>query len=79
MPASLQAAARRVWSTTHHAPRRQYPHGASATVSGARWDVRAAVIDTSLLRTRRVFASTNPPRFDNVIVGGGVTPFAVYA
>jgi hypothetical protein len=52
-----------------------YPYGASATVSGARWDVRAAVIDTSPLRTRRVFSSTNPPRFDNVIVGGGVTPF----
>lgn len=52
-----------------------YPYGASATISGAHWDVRAAVIDTSPLRTRRVFASTNPPRFDNVIVGGGVTPF----
>ena len=52
-----------------------YPYGASATVSGARWDARAAVIDTSPLRTRRVFSSTNPPRFDNVVVGGGVTPF----
>ena len=34
-----------------------------------------AVIDTSPLRTRRIFASTNPPRFANVVVGGGVTPF----
>jgi hypothetical protein len=51
-----------------------YPYGASATLSGARWDARAAVIDTSPLRTRRVFSSTNPPRFDNVVVGGGVTP-----
>jgi hypothetical protein len=52
-----------------------YAYGANATVSGARWDARAAVIDTSPLRTRRVFAQTNPPRFDNVVIGGGVTPF----
>ncbi|HEY6361620.1 MAG TPA: hypothetical protein VIX63_10980 [Vicinamibacterales bacterium] len=52
-----------------------YPYGAQATVSGARWDARAAVIDTSPLRTRRVFAQTNPPRFANVVIGGGVTPF----
>jgi hypothetical protein len=51
-----------------------YPYGASVTVSGERWDTRAAVIDSSPLRTRRVFSSTNPPRFDNVVVGGGVTP-----
>jgi hypothetical protein len=52
-----------------------YAYGANATVSGSRWDARVAVIDTSPLRTRRIFASTNPPRFDNVVVGGGVTPF----
>jgi hypothetical protein len=52
-----------------------YAFGANATVSGNHWDARAAVIDTSPLRTRRIFASTNPPRFDNVVVGGGVTPF----
>jgi hypothetical protein len=52
-----------------------YAYGVSATVSGTRWDARAAVIDTSPLRTRRIFAQTNPPRFDNVVVGGGVTPF----
>jgi hypothetical protein len=51
-----------------------YPYGASITVSGAKWDARAAVIDTSPLRTRRVFARTNPPRFANVVVGGGITP-----
>lgn len=53
-----------------------YGMGASATVSGAHWDVRAAVVDTSPLRTRRVFArpNTNPPRFPTVVVGGGVTP-----
>jgi hypothetical protein len=52
-----------------------YAYGANATVSGKHWDARVAVIDTSPLRTRRIFASTNPPRFDNVVVGGGFTPF----
>jgi hypothetical protein len=52
-----------------------YPYGAHATISGSHWDARAAVIDTSPLRSRRVFAETNPPRFANVVVGGGVTPF----
>jgi hypothetical protein len=52
-----------------------YAFGANATVSGDHWDARVAVIDTSPLRTRRIFANTNPPRFDNVVVGGGVTPF----
>ena len=52
-----------------------YAYGATATVSGAHWDVRTAVIDTSPLRTRRIFGSTNPPRFDNVVIGGGITPF----
>ena len=52
-----------------------YAYGATATVSGAHWDVRTAVIDTSPLRTRRIFGNTNPPRFDNVVIGGGITPF----
>jgi hypothetical protein len=52
-----------------------YAYGANATVSGTHWDARAAVIDTSPLRTRRIFSSTNPPRFDNVVIGGGITPF----
>jgi hypothetical protein len=51
-----------------------YAYGAQATVSGARWDARAAVIDNSPLRTRRVFAETNPPQFMNVVLGGGFTP-----
>jgi hypothetical protein len=51
-----------------------YPYGVSATVSGAKWDARAAVIDVSPLRSRRIFADTNPPRFMNVVLGGGVTP-----
>jgi hypothetical protein len=52
-----------------------YPLGAQATVSSTHWDARAAVIDTSPLRLRRVFAVVNPPRFANVVIGGGVTPF----
>jgi hypothetical protein len=53
-----------------------YGYGASATVSGAHWDVRTAVIDTSPVRTRRTFARTNqnPPRFPTLVAGGGVTP-----
>jgi hypothetical protein len=59
-----------------------YPLGAQATVSARHWDTRMAVIDTSPLRGRRVFATPNPPlfagnppRFPNVVIGGGVTPF----
>ncbi len=51
-----------------------YPLGAQATVSMRHWDARAAVMDTSPLRNRRVFGPVNP-RFANVVVGGGVTPF----
>jgi len=51
-----------------------YAYGVQTTVSGERWDARAAVVDHSPLRTRRVFAQTNPPRFPNVVFGGGITP-----
>ncbi|PYR65654.1 MAG: hypothetical protein DMF88_18985 [Acidobacteria bacterium] len=59
-----------------------YPLGAQATASARHWDARAAVIDTSPLRLRRVFGDPNPPlfggnppRFTNVVIGAGVTPF----
>ena len=59
-----------------------YPLGAQATMSATHWDARVAVIDTSPLRLRRVFGDPNPPnfggnppRFTNVVIGGGVTPF----
>jgi hypothetical protein len=55
-----------------------YPLGAQATLSTIHWDARVAVMDTSPLRLRRVFASyerPNPPRFTNVVIGAGVTPF----
>ena len=51
-----------------------YPFGGQVTVSGTRWDARAAVIDTSPLRRRRIISSVNPPQFGNVVVGGGITP-----
>ena len=52
-----------------------YPVGVSATASTLRWDVRAAVIDSSPLRARDIFGEGNAPRFVNAVVGGGVTPF----
>ena len=51
-----------------------YPLGVQATASATHWDARVAVIDTSPLRLRRVFGSANPPRFANVVIGGGITP-----
>lgn len=51
-----------------------YPYGGQVTVSGSRWDSRVALIDTSPLRSRRVFAAANPPRFATVVAGAGVTP-----
>jgi len=51
-----------------------YPFGGQVTVSGARWDARAALIDTSPLRRRRLISVVNPPQFANLVVGGGVTP-----
>jgi len=52
-----------------------YPFGGQITVSGSRWDARAALIDTSPLRRRGVFVDPKPPRFANLVIGGGVTPF----
>jgi hypothetical protein len=52
-----------------------YPLGAQASLSATHWDTRVAVIDTSPLRIRRVFSPVNPPRFANLVFGGGVTPF----
>jgi hypothetical protein len=51
-----------------------YPYGVNATVSARWWDARVSFMDTSPLRTRRIFAETNPPRFANIVVGGGITP-----
>jgi len=52
-----------------------YPLGARVTVSGARWDARAAVIDSSPVRGRPFFGDNKPPRMANVVAGFGVTPY----
>ena len=52
-----------------------YPVGAKVTASGAHWDARAAVIDSSPVRGRALFADNQPPRMTNYVFGGGVTPY----
>ena len=51
-----------------------YPLGAKVTVSGGKWDARAAVIDSSPIRGRSFFGANKPPRMTNLVVGGGFTP-----
>jgi hypothetical protein len=52
-----------------------YPLGAKVTLSGAKWDARAAVIDSSPVRGRPFFGDDKPPRLANVVAGFGVTPY----
>lgn len=52
-----------------------YPLGAKVTLSGAKWDARAAVIDSSPVRGRPFFGDNKPPRMANVVAGVGVTPY----
>jgi hypothetical protein len=51
-----------------------YPLGAKITLSGAKWDARAAVTDSSAIRGRPFFGDNKPPRMANYVVGGGLTP-----
>lgn len=51
-----------------------YPLGAQVTVSGKKWDARAAVTDGSPVRGRLFFGANKPPRMANLIFGAGVTP-----
>ncbi len=51
-----------------------YPLGAQLTASTTKWDVRAAITDSSPVRGRPFFGANKPPRMANVILGGGVTP-----
>jgi hypothetical protein len=53
-----------------------YPLGAQLTMSGRKWDARAAVVDTSPIRNRPFFGDNKPPRLLNTVVGGGFTPRA---
>jgi hypothetical protein len=52
-----------------------YPLGAKVSVSGAKWDARAAVTDSSPIRGRPFFGDAKPPRMANVVVGAGITPY----
>lgn len=52
-----------------------YPFGAKLALSGAKWDARAAVIDSSPVRGRSFFGANRPPRMANVVVGAGLTPY----
>ena len=51
-----------------------YPLGAKVTFSGARWDARAAVVDSSPVRGRSLFGDNKPPRMANFVAGAGFTP-----
>ena len=52
-----------------------YPVGGKVTASGAHWDARAAVIDSSPIRGRALFGANRPPRMANYVIGAGVTPY----
>ena len=51
-----------------------YPLAATVTVSGARWDARASVMDRSPLRSTALFGDADIVKRPNVAVGAGVTP-----
>ncbi len=52
-----------------------YPFGARVTLSGAKWDVRSAITDSSPIRGRPFFGDNKPPRMANYMVGAGFTPY----
>jgi hypothetical protein len=52
-----------------------YPLGAKLTVSGGKWDARAAVVDSSPVRGRPIFGDNLPPHMANVVAGFGFTPY----
>jgi hypothetical protein len=52
-----------------------YPLGAKVTLSGAQWDARAAVTDSSPIRGRPFFGDDKPPQTANYMAGAGWTPY----
>ena len=52
-----------------------YPLGAIVSASGAKWDARGGVTDSSPMRAANVFESERPERAVQAIAGGGVTPY----
>lgn len=53
-----------------------YPLGAIVSASGAHWDLRGGVTDSTPTRARSVFSSSNGPSATQMVVGGGMTPAA---
>jgi hypothetical protein len=53
-----------------------YPLGAVVSASGAKWDARAGITDSTPARDRNVFASDRPRAMRQFVAGGGVTPRA---
>ena len=51
-----------------------YPLGARISVSGSKWDARAAVTDSSPIRGRAFFGDDQRPRMANFMIGAGFTP-----
>ena len=53
-----------------------YPLAVQATWSTTRWDLRASVLESSLVRVRPLIGGDRPPRAPQIALGGGVTPRA---
>ena len=51
-----------------------YPLGAIVSASGAKWDARAGVTDSTPARSRNVFAGDRPSAMRQFVAGGGLTP-----
>lgn len=51
-----------------------YPLGAMFSVSGARWDTRGGVIDSTPALPGNVLSDSRPPAHAQLVLGAGVTP-----
>ena len=51
-----------------------YPLGAIVSASGAHWDARGGLTDSTPARARSVFSHGQPPAATQFVLGGGVTP-----
>ncbi len=51
-----------------------YPLALQATWSTTRWDLRASVLESSLVRVRPLTGDDKPPRAPQLAMGGGVVP-----
>jgi hypothetical protein len=51
-----------------------YPLGAVVSVSGAKWDARGGITDSTPARSSNVFAGERPRAMRQVVAGGGFSP-----